>query len=70
MRGWLGFKLPIVVAHGEGRAVFADPRGAEQGLVSIRYLTSITAAGPRIRSPQNPNGAARYHTGLTVPMTG
>ncbi|MGH8592126.1 MAG: phosphoribosylformylglycinamidine synthase subunit PurQ, partial [Gammaproteobacteria bacterium] len=65
--GMAGSKLPIVVAHGEGRAVFADPRGAEtaldQGLVTIRYLDHY--GRPTDTYPQNPNGSPLGITGLT-----
>jgi len=65
--GMAGSKLPIVVAHGEGRAVFADPRGAEaaleQGLVTIRYLDHH--GRPTDTYPQNPNGSPLGITGLT-----
>ncbi len=65
--GMAGSKLPIVVAHGEGRAAFADPRGAEaaleQGLVTIRYLDHHGRSTDRY--PQNPNGSPLGITGLT-----
>ena len=56
--GMAGSKLPIVVAHGEGRAAFADPRDTEaaleHGLVTIRYLDHH--GRPTDSYPQNPNG--------------
>ena len=56
--GMAGSKLPIVVAHGEGRAAFADPRDTEaaleHGLVTIRYLDHH--GWPTDSYPQNPNG--------------
>jgi phosphoribosylformylglycinamidine synthase len=65
--GMAGSQLPIVVAHGEGRAVFADPRGAgaalEQGLVMIRYVDHRGRATDAY--PQNPNGSPLGITGLT-----
>ena len=65
--GMAGSKLPIVVAHGEGRAVFADPRGAEavleHRLVTIRYVDHH--GRPTDHYPQNPNGSPLGITGLT-----
>ena len=65
--GMAGSKLPIVVAHGEGRAAFADPRGAEaaleQGLVTIQYLDHH--GRPTDTYPRNPNGSPLGITGLT-----
>ncbi|MGH8590067.1 MAG: phosphoribosylformylglycinamidine synthase, partial [Gammaproteobacteria bacterium] len=65
--GMAGSRLPIVVAHGEGRAEFSDPRGAEaaleQGLVTVRYLDHHGRATGTY--PQNPNGSPLGITGLT-----
>ena len=65
--GMAGSKLPVVVAHGEGRAAFAEPRGAEaalaQGLVTIHYLDHHGRATDTY--PQNPNGSPLGITGLT-----
>ena len=65
--GMAGSQLPIVVAHGEGRAAFSDPRGPEaafeQGLVTIRYVDHHGQATDTY--PQNPNGSPLGITGLT-----
>ncbi|MCC7412272.1 MAG: phosphoribosylformylglycinamidine synthase [Gammaproteobacteria bacterium] len=62
-----GARLPIVVAHGEGRAVFAAADGAQaalaRGLVSLRYVDN--RGRPAARYPANPNGSALGITGLT-----
>ncbi|KAI0283222.1 CobB/CobQ-like glutamine amidotransferase domain-containing protein [Russula brevipes] len=62
LRGMGGSRLPVAVAHGEGRAEFAAPGGLEafdaQGLGAIRYVDGAVAR----RSPggitgiQTPNG--------------
>ena len=62
-----GSYLPIAVAHGEGRAEFAD-EGAlaaceASGTVSLRYIDN---SGEITESyPYNPNGSAAGITGLS-----
>jgi phosphoribosylformylglycinamidine synthase len=66
--GMEGSILPIPVAHGEGRAVFAPgTREAceRQGLVSLRYVDGRGAAAERY--PQNPNGSPAGITAVTTP---
>jgi phosphoribosylformylglycinamidine synthase len=67
-RGMEGSIIPIPVAHGEGRADFAD--GAleacrAENLLALRFVDGLgrTAA----RYPQNPNGSPDAITGLTTP---
>ncbi len=59
LRGMAGARLPIAVAHGEGRAEFAaEPAGP----VSLRYVDHhgrVTEA-----YPMNPNGSPQGITGL------
>lgn len=63
LHGMDGSKLPIVVAHGEGRADFGRSGGVSQaakqlvddGLVSVRYLDNELE--PTERYPYNPNGS-------------
>ncbi len=59
--GMHGARLPIVVAHGEGRVVH---RNAKQAIATLRY---IDYAG-RIATtyPDNPNGSPGGHTGFTT----
>jgi phosphoribosylformylglycinamidine synthase len=69
LAGMQGARLPITVAHGEGRAEFDDDaarRGAEDaGLVAARF---VDAAGrPSELYPQNPNGSPAGITALTTP---
>jgi len=65
----VGSVLPVAVAHGEGRASFANDRAQERvesdQLVCLRY-----AHGPgQVASayPANPNGSPAGITGLTTP---
>ncbi len=65
--GMAGSRMPIAVAHGEGRAVFAE--GAEQalhaGMVTLRYVDNY--GRPAESYPANPNGSPFGITGLTTP---
>ena len=61
-----GSRLPIAVAHGEGRAEFAQDANAQQtidaGLVALRYVDHYGQATERY--PFNPNGSPAGITGL------
>ncbi|WP_376692670.1 phosphoribosylformylglycinamidine synthase [Wenzhouxiangella sp. EGI_FJ10409] len=60
--GMAGSRLPIVTAHGEGRARFAGESLA--GLpVAVRYVMADGA--PALRYPDNPNGSPDGITGLS-----
>ncbi len=65
--GMEGSMLPAVVAHGEGRAHFADASGAaralDEGLACLRYVDHRGA--PARAYPANPNGSPKAITGLT-----
>jgi phosphoribosylformylglycinamidine synthase len=65
--GMAGSVLPIAVAHGEGRAEFADGAAlaacAGSGLVSLRFVDNHGRATERY--PANPNGSPQGMTGLT-----
>jgi phosphoribosylformylglycinamidine synthase len=65
LRGMAGSRLPIPVAHGEGRAEFRDPaqRAAAQPYVTVRYQEN--GGGLAVRYPANPNGSPDGITGLT-----
>ncbi|RPA85248.1 phosphoribosylformylglycinamidine synthase [Ascobolus immersus RN42] len=60
--------LPIVVAHGEGRASFpsADALNAmgDAGQIGLRYVDTKTHE-PTMKYPQNPNGAEGAVAGIT-----
>ncbi len=57
--GMAGSRLPIVVAHGEGRAAFEQPEHLAQleagGQVAMRFIDG--AGAPAQRYPANPNGS-------------
>ena len=66
LEGMAGSRLPIAVAHGEGRAEFRDDahlRGAEQ-VLTLRFVESD--GGVATRYPANPNGSPEGITGLTT----
>jgi phosphoribosylformylglycinamidine synthase len=60
--GMAGSKLPVVVSHGEGRAVFA---GTQKSAPALRYIDSRGAAATRY--PANPNGSPGGLAGVTTP---
>jgi phosphoribosylformylglycinamidine synthase len=62
--GMAGSRIPVVVAHGEGRAEFAARAGAAP-LVALRYVDNRGAVTERY--PANPNGSPGGVTGLTTP---
>ncbi|MDQ6996839.1 MAG: phosphoribosylformylglycinamidine synthase subunit PurQ, partial [Mariprofundus sp.] len=62
LSGMAGSKLPLVVAHGEGRAEFASPE--QQAIASLRYLGPDGAAATTY--PHNPNGSPDGQTGFTT----
>ncbi|MES1178329.1 MAG: phosphoribosylformylglycinamidine synthase [Myxococcales bacterium] len=59
LRGMRGSKLPIAVAHGEGRAEFASDAARSaldaSGLVGARYVNHFGAVTEHY--PENPNGS-------------
>jgi phosphoribosylformylglycinamidine synthase len=63
-----GSHLPIAVAHGEGRAEFADTAAAQacdtSGTVAMRYLENDLSVASAY--PANPNGSPLGITGLTT----
>jgi len=65
--GMTGSVLPIAIAHGEGRAEFADAadldRCVSSGTVCLSYVDNNGAATERY--PANPNGSPLGITGLT-----
>ena len=66
MAGMAGSKMPIAVAHGEGRAEFRTSEGvtalSESGQVALRYVDNH--GQPTGRYPFNPNGSPEGITGL------
>ena len=67
LQGMEGSRLPIAVAHGEGRAEFASANGAQQaldaGVVGLRYVDNYGNATENY--PANPNGSPLGVTGLS-----
>ena len=66
LSGMQGSRLPIAVAHGEGRAVFSDDNALEtlrnSGQLTLRYVDNH--GQPSTRYPTNPNGSPEGITGL------
>ena len=68
LKGMAGSRMPIAVAHGEGRAEFAvgaEPTGVvDAGLLAMRYVDNRGVATTTY--PLNPNGSPLGMTGLTT----
>ena len=64
LAGMAGSRMPIVVSHGEGRAVFAGPAQQAAAAVALRYVDNHGAVASRY--PANPNGSPDGITGLTT----
>ncbi|MDX8376799.1 MAG: phosphoribosylformylglycinamidine synthase [Mariprofundales bacterium] len=61
--GMAGSCLPVVVSHGEGRAVFAE--GAQSKVIpALRYINANGSAATQY--PKNPNGSPDGLTGFTT----
>ncbi len=69
LAGMSGARLPIAVAHGEGRAEFAEQRDLVElkrgGLLAARFVDG--RGDPSERYPENPNGSPEGITALTTP---
>ena len=69
LRDMAGARLPIAVAHGEGRVEFADDasraRAEGAGLVAARFVDGHDRVATRY--PANPNGSTDGITALTTP---
>ncbi|MDD5247686.1 MAG: phosphoribosylformylglycinamidine synthase, partial [Rhodocyclaceae bacterium] len=64
LAGMAGSKLPIVVSHGEGRAVFAAAAAQDKALAALRYVDNRGAVATTY--PFNPNGSPDGIAGLTT----
>ncbi|KAJ3343781.1 hypothetical protein HDU93_006698 [Gonapodya sp. JEL0774] len=66
-RNMAGTRLPVAVAHGEGRVEFASTEDLEyvvsNDLVSLRFVDNY--GSPTERYPYNPNGSPMGMTGIT-----
>jgi phosphoribosylformylglycinamidine synthase len=66
LAGMAGSRLPIVTAHGEGRAEFSSKAAlarCEAGLTAARFVDNFGA--PAASYPANPNGSPNGVAGLT-----
>ncbi|MEJ2576616.1 MAG: phosphoribosylformylglycinamidine synthase, partial [Gammaproteobacteria bacterium] len=63
--GMAGSRMPVAVAHGEGRAEFRDAAhlAAAASAVALRYVENDGTVAERY--PANPNGSPQGITGLT-----
>ncbi|WP_166212383.1 phosphoribosylformylglycinamidine synthase [Cognatiluteimonas telluris] len=64
LQGMAGSRIPVAVAHGEGRAEFASPGMADGARVALRYVDGDGA--PATGYPMNPNGSHDAIAGLTT----
>ena len=62
--GMAGSLIPIVTAHGEGRAAFDSPEDASRAAWTMRYVDNRGKATEVY--PLNPNGSAGGLTGVTT----
>ncbi|MGH8084222.1 MAG: phosphoribosylformylglycinamidine synthase [Lysobacter sp.] len=63
LRGMAGSRIPVVVSHGEGRAVFGGNLDQTAVRMSLRYIDGDgTVAG---QYPTNPNGSTNAIAGVT-----
>ncbi len=62
--GMAGSRIPVVTAHGEGRARFHSPQAEANAVVALRYIDNRGA--PAETYPLNPGGTPRGITGLTT----
>lgn len=69
LNGMVGSRLPIAVAHGEGKATFAGSQGLdnfeEQGLAGVRYIDNYGNITEKF--PFNPNGSPNGIAGVKSP---
>ncbi len=61
-QGMAGSRIPVAIAHGEGRASFTSPSDATQARVSLRYVDGAGTAATVY--PANPNGSTDAIAGL------
>ncbi len=62
--GMSGSRLPVVVSHGEGQAIFDSVEQQARARVAMRYLDN--AGQPTEVYPANPNGSPAGITGVTT----
>ncbi len=64
LQGMAGSRMPIVVSHGEGRAVFAQEGDRDKARLALRYVDNHGQAAETY--PANPNGSPGGVTGFTT----
>src|SRR3546814_4952779 len=62
-RGMAGSRIPVAIAHGEGRAEFANAADQTAALTALRYVQGD--GSPATAYPANPNGSADAIAGLS-----
>ena len=60
--GMAGSRIPVAIAHGEGRAAFASEADRKSAHVALRYVQGDGA--PAMAYPANPNGSTDAIAGL------
>ncbi|MEO7917481.1 MAG: phosphoribosylformylglycinamidine synthase [Dokdonella sp.] len=63
-RGMAGSRIPVVVAHGEGRTAYPADGGPDQIEACLRFVDN--AGKPTEQFPLNPNGSPQGITGITA----
>jgi phosphoribosylformylglycinamidine synthase len=64
LQGMAGSRMPIAVAHGEGRAEYLEQSHFSHALSALRYVDNHGKATERY--PFNPNGSPAGNTGFTT----
>jgi len=62
--GMAGSRLPVAVAHGEGRTLFDDPADMKRAIASVRFVDNHGGATERF--PLNSNGSPLGNAGFTA----
>src|SRR3546814_9508616 len=62
-RGMAGSRIPVAIAHGEGRAEFANATDQAAARIALRYVQGD--GSPATAYPANPNGSADAIAGLS-----
>jgi phosphoribosylformylglycinamidine synthase len=62
--GMAGSRIPVVTAHGEGRALFTRGQSPKDAVVALRFVDNRGAVTEAY--PYNPNGSPLGITGVTT----